>query len=117
VLLREPTTGRLAAFMLLFLVGTRAINKFIGIDYELGREGRIYFRLWEQAVRWAYAAGTTEIQSGQTGYRVKLDLGHELVPLTNYCKHRNRLVHRVFAAVSSRISWASLDDDLRPNGQ
>src|SRR6266481_1984566 len=117
VLLREPTTGRLAAFMLLFLIGRRVINKFIGIDYELGREGRVYFRLWEQAVRWAYAAGTNEIQSGQTGYRVKVDLGHELVPLTNYCKHRSRLVHHLFAAVASRINWASLDDDLRPNGQ
>ena len=116
VLLREPTTGRLAAFMLLFLVERRAINKFIGIDYELGREGRLYFQLWEQAVRWARAAGATEIQSGQTGYQVKLDVGHELVPLTNYCKHRYRLVHRLFAAVASRINWASLDDDLRPNG-
>jgi len=116
-LLREPTTGRLAAFMLLFLVGRRVINKFIGIDYELGREGRLYFQLWEQAVRWARAAGAKEIQSGQTGYRVKLDLGHELVPLTNYCKHRSRLVHHLFAAVASRINWASLDDDLRPNGQ
>ncbi len=117
VLLRAPSTGRLAAFMLLFLVGTRAINKFIGIDYELGREGRVYFRLWEHAVRWACAAGASEIQSGQTGYGVKMDLGHELVPLTNYCKHRNRLVHHVFAAVSSRISWASLDDDLRPSAR
>jgi hypothetical protein len=63
-------------------------------------------------VRWAGAAGATEIQSGQTGYPIKLDLGHELVPLTNYCTHRNRLVHRVFAVVASHVDWASLDDDL-----
>jgi len=112
VLLRNPATGRLAAFMLLFLVGRRVINKFIGLDYLLGREGKLYFQLWEHAVRWAGAAGATEIQSGQTGYPIKLDLGHELVPLTNYCKHRNRLVHRVFAVVASHVDWASLDDDL-----
>jgi GNAT acetyltransferase-like protein len=111
-LLRDAATGRLAAFMLLLLVGKRAINKFIGIDYRLGREGKLYFQLWEQAVRWAYAAGVTELQSGQTGYPVKLDLGHKLVPLTNYCKHRNPFVHAVFAAVTSRVDWASLDPDL-----
>ena len=111
-LLRDAATGQLAAFMLLFLVGRRAINKFIGIDYGLGRDGKLYFQLWEHAVRWAYAAGVSELQSGQTGYQVKLDLGHELVPLTNYCRHRNRLVHAVFAAVTSRVDWASLDDEL-----
>jgi len=111
-LLRDASTGRLAGFMLLFLVGKRAINKFIGIDYGLGGEGRLYFQLWEMAVRWAYASGASELQSGQTGYHVKLDLGHELVPLTNYCKHWNRIVHRLFAAITQRVDWASLDEEL-----
>ena len=117
VLLREPASGRLVAFMLLFLVGQKAINKFIGLDYELGRGARLYFRLWEHAVRWALRMGATEMQSGQTGYAVKLDLGHELVPLTNYCRHRNPLLHRLFAAVAARITWASLDDDLKRSEQ
>jgi hypothetical protein len=112
VLMRSRKTGCLAAFMLLFLSGRRAINKFIGLDYGLGRQAKLYFQLWEQAVRFAYSAGAEEIQSGQTGYPVKLDIGHELVPLTNWCKHRNPLIHRVFAAVSSRITWAALDPDL-----
>ena len=115
-LLRNAATGRLAAFMLLFLIGNRAVNKFIGIDYGLGGEGRLYFQLWELAIRWAYAAGVSELQSGQTGYQVKLDLGHELVPLTNYCKHWNRTIHRLFAAVTRRVDWASLDEDLATAG-
>jgi hypothetical protein len=112
LLLHDARTGRLAAFMLVFLVARRVINKYIGMDYRLGREGRIYFQLWEEAVRWAYAAGATEIQSGQTGYPAKLDLGHALVPLTNYCKHRSRLVNRVFSGIASRVDWGTLDDDL-----
>jgi hypothetical protein len=112
VLMRRAENGRLAAFMLLFLSGRRVINKFIGLDYQLGREAKLYFQLWEQAVRFAYSVGAEEIQSGQTGYPVKLDIGHELVPLTNWCKHENPLVHRLFAVVSSRITWASLDPDL-----
>jgi hypothetical protein len=112
VLLRNVLTGRLAAFMLLFLLGKRAVNKFIGIDYALGAQARLYFQLWELAVRWAYAAGVSELQSGQTGYQPKLDLGHELIPLTNYCKHRNPIIHRLFASVARRVDWASLDEDL-----
>ncbi|HEY2387300.1 MAG TPA: GNAT family N-acetyltransferase [Candidatus Binatia bacterium] len=112
VLLRERATGALVAFMLLFLLERRAINKFIGIDYRRGREGNIYFQLWEHAVQWAYDVGATELQSGQTGYAVKLDLGHELVPLTNYCTHRNPVLRYLFAAVASGVGWASLDKDL-----
>ena len=115
-LLRDPATGRLAAFMLLFLIGKRAINKFIGVDYGLGGKGRLYFQLWELAVRWAYTSGVSELQSGQTGYQVKLDLGHELVPLTNYCKHLNRTVHRLFAVATRSVDWASLDEDLTGAG-
>ncbi len=112
VLLRNATSGTLAAFMLLFRAGPRVINKFIGIDYALGRDARLYFQLWEHAVRWAYGVGATEIQSGQTGYPAKRDLGHELVPLTNFCKHKNPIIHRVFAMVGKTIDWASLDPDL-----
>jgi len=111
-LLRDASTGRLAAFMLLFLIGQRAVNKFIGIDYALGTEGRLYFRLWKLAVRWGYAAGVSELQSGQTGYQVKLDLGHQLVPLTNYCQHQNRIAHGLFAAITRSVDCASLDEDL-----
>jgi hypothetical protein len=34
------------------------------------------------------------------------------VPLTNYCAHRNRLVHALARFAARRIDWASLDADL-----
>ena len=113
VLLRDATNGKLAAFMLCFLVGKRAINKFIGIDYSYKGDWFLYFRLWEAAVKWALLAGAEELQSGQTGYRAKYDVGHALIPLTNYCKHLNPVVHRIFMAIARHISWAILDDDLK----
>jgi hypothetical protein len=113
ILMRRPQTGELAAFMLCFRLGRRVINKFVGFNYNLSKEWYLYFRLWEQAVRWASAIGATEIQSGQTGYRVKLDLGHKLVPLRLYCKHRNRLTQAVFARCARGVDLASLDDDLK----
>jgi uncharacterized protein len=112
ILLRIPGNGKLVAFMLLFLIGARAINKFIGLDYTCARDWHLYFRLWEEAVEWAAKNGATELQSGQTGYTAKLDLGHKLVPLTNYCMHRNPFIHRMFAFAARFISWSTLDDDL-----
>ncbi len=112
VLLRHPQTDKLVAFMLCFHVGSRVINKFIGLDYSFGGDWFLYFRLWEQAIDWASRQNATEFQSGQTGYRAKLDLGHTLIPLYNYCRHRNPLLHRLFAHVARRISWATLDTDL-----
>ena len=112
VLLRNQQTGKLVAFMLCFRIGSRVINKFIGLDYALSGQWFLYFRLLEQAISWASAVGATDFQSGQTGYRAKLDLEHRLVPLTNYCQHRHPWLHRLFATVATRITWATLDNDL-----
>ena len=112
VLLRNQQTGKLVAFMLCFRIGSRVINKFIGLDYELSGHWFLYFRLWEQAIIWASSVGATDFQSGQTGYRAKLDLEHRLVPLNNYCQHRHPWLHRLFATVAKSITWATLDGDL-----
>jgi hypothetical protein len=111
-LLRHPDGGKLAAFMLCFNLGSRVINKFIGLDYTLGPEWFLYFRLWKVAVEWTSSIGATELQNGQTGYRPKLGLGCVLEPLNNYCRHRNPLLNRVFARVGGSTTLADLDGDL-----
>jgi hypothetical protein len=112
ILLRHPQTGKLVAFMLCFRIGPRVVNKFIGLDYGFDGSWFLYFRLWEQAIDWASRIGATDFLSGQTVYRAKLDLGHRLIPLTNYCQHRNPFIHHLFARVARNISWATLDKDL-----
>lgn len=112
ILVRERASGALIAFMLCFVVGDTVINKFIGIDYRRPREWMLYFRLWDAAVDFALARGAQALQSGQTGYRPKLEVGHELIPLYNYARHLNPLVHFIYAQVGKTLSWASLDPDL-----
>ncbi len=112
VLLREAASGKLLAFMLCFKLHDRVINKFIGFDYERPGEWNLYFRLWEVALAWVVSTGAKEFQSGQTGYRAKIDVGHELVPLTNHCKNLNPILQMVFAKVASSVDWSSLDPDL-----
>ncbi|PKU26477.1 GNAT family N-acetyltransferase [Telmatospirillum siberiense] len=112
ILLREAEGGDLIAFMLCFAVGGRLINKFIGIDYHRPKEWLLYFRLWEAALDWALPRGFTTIQSGQTGYAPKIEMGHALVPLTNHCRHRHPLMHRLYAAIARTVGWHTLDEDL-----
>ncbi len=112
ILQRDPASGELVAFMLVFHLGDRVINKFIGLDYRRGGRAYLYFRLFDAALDFAYGVGARELQSGQTGYRAKLDLGHRLVPLGNVFRHRNPLIHALFRAIGGRVCWRSLDPDL-----
>jgi hypothetical protein len=112
VLLREQESCAVVAFMLCFDLGTCVINKYIGIDYRRPREWRLYFRLWDAALDWCIGRGATSIQSGQTGYGAKIEIGHRLMPLTTWCHHRNHLLHHAFALIAKRVSWPTLDRDL-----
>jgi len=112
ILLRDQASGALVAFMLVLRLGDRIINKFIGLDYRRGTKVYLYFRLFDAAVDFAYSSGAKEIQSGQTGYRAKLDLGHRLIPLFNVFHHERPLVNAIFRAVGRRVTWQSLDGDL-----
>ena len=108
----DAASGKMLSFMLLLDLGERVINQFIGIDYSSGADGFLYFRLFEAGYDWACTTKATVLQSGQTGYMAKLDTGHSLISLWNYCEHRNPLMNRVYRDIAARISWDSLDDQL-----
>lgn len=109
---RDTRTGKMVAFMLLLDLGERVVNQFIGIDYEAGTGGYLYFRLFAEAYDWACSTGATVMHSGQTAYTGKLDLGHTLVPLWNFCEHGNWLINHVYRVVGKRIRWETLDAQL-----
>jgi len=111
ITLSEPN-GDMVAFMLCFACGDHIINKFIGIDYERPKEWFLYFRLWDAAVNWALARKAKAIQSGQTGYKPKIEIGHRLVPLTNYCRHSNPVIHLIYKLFAKKVTWQTLDNDL-----
>ena len=112
IVLRHQSSQEIVAFMLCFDLKGHVINKFIGIDYDAPRDWFIYFRLWIEAVNWAYKIGAKTIQSGQTAYPAKIETGHELIQLTNFCKHRNRFMHEIYKKVASLVNWDTLDPDL-----
>lgn len=112
VVLRKNNSKEMLSFMLCFRLGEHVVNKFIGIDYRQPKEWFLYFRLWDAAVEWSYSVGATSIQSGQTGYAPKIELGNEMVPLSNYCQHKNSAVNFIYKMVARTINWNTLDPDL-----
>jgi uncharacterized protein len=112
VVQRDSASGKMLSFMLMLDLGERVINQFIGIDYTFSADGFLYFRLFAAAYDWACTTKATMLQSGQTGYMAKIDMGHSLVPLWNYCEHRNPLANWIYRRIAAGITWDTLDDQL-----
>jgi len=112
IILREEITGEMIAFMQCFDLGERLINMFIGMDYSRPKEWMLFFRLWEAAVDLALSRGFSAVVSGRSSYEVKIEVGHKLIPLYNYCRHRNIFLHSVYHILAQRVDWASLDEAL-----
>ena len=112
IILREKITGEMIAFMLCLDMGERLINMFIGMDYSRPKEWMLFFRLWDAVVDLALSRGFSAILSGRSSYEAKIETGHSLVPLNNYCRHRNIFLNAIYRIVAQRIGWASLDEAL-----
>ncbi len=112
VILRENVTGEIVAFCLCFDMGDRLISMFIGIDYSRPKEWMLFFRLWEATLDVALARGFPAIVNGRSSYEVKIETGHKLIRLNNYCRHRNVLFNIIYGVVAQRVDWASLDGGL-----
>jgi hypothetical protein len=112
IILREQVTGEMIAFMLCLDLGERLVNLFIGVDYSRPKEWMLFFRLWDAAVDLALSRGFSAILSGRSSYEAKIETGHKLVPLNNYCRHRNIFIHAIYRAIARTVRWASLDEAL-----
>ncbi len=112
VVLMDKQTGAMVACMTCFVCGSRLINKHVGFDYEKPKSWMLYFRLWDAAVDFALEKGFTSIHSGQTAYRAKIEMGHDLIPLVNYIRHRNVLLHSIYGWIVRTLDWAKLDEGL-----
>jgi hypothetical protein len=113
LLLRERSSRDIVAFMLCFDMKPILVNKFIGLDYSRPRDWNLYFRLWDATLDLAAEHGYSAIESGQLAYPVKIEMGHRLQALNNYCFHRNPFMHRIYAlATRATVSWYTLDDGL-----
>ncbi len=98
----------------IFLVRDRRAWAYrIGLSAEHVREHNLYFVNWIWMVRHCIEQGYTTLEVGQTFYDLKVHLGCRLEPRWIYIRHRTAGWNRVVKMITSRISLAALDPDLK----
>jgi len=105
--------GKLIAFNLLFFNRDRVIDKFIGIDYELARDYDIYALSWMENVREALSRKARYLQTGQTAYRRKIQLGSTLAPCVVYFRHQSQPTQALLQVLARWLAFDRNDPELR----
>jgi hypothetical protein len=108
--------GVLASFNIFLVEDDRIIGKYLGMRYPLARDYNLYFLNWMLVARICMAEGKSWMQSGHTGYRVKVRLGSKLKRSWVYFRHVNPVINVGFRAIGPRFAFDAMDPDLRELG-
>ncbi len=84
---------RLVAFNLCFHTERLFIDKFVGFAQPLARTLNLYVLSWINNVRYCIANRIPVLQTGQTGYAMKLRMGSELRSSWIFFRHRNPILN------------------------
>ncbi|MGA8169816.1 MAG: GNAT family N-acetyltransferase [Methylocystis sp.] len=79
--------GKIVAFSLCMLDGDGVWAEYLGLDYEVALDIRLYFRAYRDVVTWAMANGYKRFHETGLHYDPKRQLGHLLEPLDLYVRH------------------------------
>jgi len=100
------------AFNLCYHTGRKFIDKFIGFSLPLARTLNVYVLSWMTNVRYCIAHGIPTLQTGQTGYAMKLHLGSALQANWIYFRHRNPLINFVLRLAGPLLAADRHDEEL-----
>jgi len=104
--------GEPIAFNLCYHTSRRFIDKFIGLSLPLARDLNVYVLSWMTNVRFCIAHRIPILQTGQTGYAMKLHLGSELLRNWIYFRHRNPLIHFFLRLAGPLLAADRHDEEL-----
>lgn len=100
------------AFNLCYHTERTFIDKFIGFSLPLARTLNIYVLSWMTNVRYCVARRIPTLQTGQTGYAMKLHMGSELRRNWIYFRHRNPVLNFVLRMAGPLLAADRHDQEL-----
>ena len=100
------------AFNLCYQTERTFIDKFIGFSLPLARTLNIYVLSWMTNVRYCVARRIPTLQTGQTGYAMKLHMGSELRRNWIYFRHRNPVLNFVLRLAGPLLAADRHDKEL-----
>ncbi|MCX7921248.1 MAG: GNAT family N-acetyltransferase [Clostridia bacterium] len=93
--------GTILGYFLVCNSGVDSISAmFAGINYEYSRQYDIYFNLFYQVIKLAYARNKNIVEFGQNSYQLKSRLGCKQIPLDIFIKHTNRGWHYILSRLT-----------------
>lgn len=100
------------AFNLCCHTRRKFIDKFIGFSLPRARTFNLYVLSWMTNVRYCIAHGIPILQTGQTGYAMKLRLGSELRRNWIFFRHRNPVINWVLRLAGPLLAADRHDKEL-----
>lgn len=91
--------GRVIAFSLTMAHDDHICNEYLGLDYGVALERRLYFIAFRDVVSWAIANGYKRCLSTGLSYEPKLHLGFDLYPLDLYVRHTSDRLNSLFRRI------------------
>lgn len=103
---------RLIAFNLCYHTEHIFIDKFIGFSQPIARTLNLYVLSWMNNVRYCIANRIPALQTGQTGYAMKLRMGSELRDSWICFRHRNRVLDLLLRLAGPLLAADRHEGDL-----
>jgi hypothetical protein len=99
--------NQLIGFELLVARGQSLIQKYIGIDRDLGHQYKLFFLSWLQNIRYCVEHGITHTHVGASCEKLKTDLGANLIPSAVLVRHMDPIMNRLFKLAISELEYTS----------
>jgi predicted N-acyltransferase len=78
-------------------------GNYIGLDYDVNEEFRVYQRMLYDFIRYAIENNLREVRIGRTAEEIKSGVGAMPVEMQFYGKHRNRLTNAILKPIVSKL--------------
>ena len=105
--------GKLAAFLFCLVSDKLLIDYFLGFDYTIAHQHRLYFVRFNDVMNWCFQHKIKKYEMGQTSYEPKRRLGFDFVPLYIYAKMRVRLLRPAFKILCMFLKFENFDPEIR----
>ena len=98
---------KLIGFNLVVIEPHHLVDKYFGMDFDLGRRYNLYFVSWLENIRYCIESHIPLYHVGQMAEKTKARLGAKFLPSLILFKHRNPLLHRFLLAFREQFSYQS----------
>ncbi len=101
--------SKLVAFASYFIHENVLEANFVGFDYALNKEFKLYQTILYDYVQWAIESNSTALSLGRTGLEIKSTVGAIPIQLPCYIRFENKAIHKIASPILKNIKEEQLE--------